>query len=80
MNRNTLLIIGGAFFMAALVAIVVQMKLGGSDGKPSSLTEVLVANKRLMIGEKIQPKDVRWQVWPKDGLFKGMILREDQDE
>jgi pilus assembly protein CpaB len=79
MNKNVLMIMGGALAVAILVALVVQSKLGGSS-EPAKGVEILVATKKLLEGEKIKPDDVRWQSWPEDALFTGMIKRADQKD
>jgi pilus assembly protein CpaB len=79
MNKNVLLIVGGAFVMALVVAMVVQSRLsGGSKAEASS--EILVANKKLAIGQKVKPEDVRWQVWPDSAMFQGVIKRSEQED
>jgi pilus assembly protein CpaB len=78
MNKSVLMIMGGALAVALLVAMVVQSRLGGHD--KSSGTEILVANKKLHMGEKIKPADVRWQSWPEAALFKGVIRRSEQKD
>jgi pilus assembly protein CpaB len=72
------MIMGGALVVALLVALVVNSKLSGHSA--SSSTEILVSNKRLLVGEKIQAADVRWQQWPEDAMFKGVIKRSDQKD
>lgn len=79
MNKSVLMIMGGALVIALLVAMVVQSKLGSTKSKAAT-TEILVANKKLMTGEKIKEQDVRWQAWPEAALFKGVIKRSEQKD
>jgi pilus assembly protein CpaB len=78
MNKSILMIMGGALVVAIFVAMIVQSKLGGHQKAEG--TEVLVAAKKLLIGEKAKKEDVRWQSWPEDAVFKGMIKRADQKD
>jgi pilus assembly protein CpaB len=79
MNKNVLMIMGGALAVAIIVAMIVQSKLGGSHEKATGV-EILVANKKLLQGEKIKADDVRWQAWPEDALFTGVIRRSEQKD
>lgn len=80
MNRNVLMIMGGALVVAIIVAMMVQVKLSPKGGSASATTEVLVANKKLAIGEKIKPDDVRWQAWPDGAIYNGLIKKKDQPD
>lgn len=79
MNRMTVLIMGGTVIVAILAALVAQRmmspKAAGSIAK--SPTEILVANRKLLQGEKIKAADVKWQAWPDASLFKGVFKRSD---
>lgn len=75
------MIMGGALIVAVLVAMIVQAKLspkGSAAGVKT--TEILVASKKLMTGEKLRPEDVRWQAWPESGAYKGVIRKADQPD
>jgi pilus assembly protein CpaB len=77
MNKNILIVIGGAFAVAVLVAMLVQLTLGGKKQPvEEARVEILVANADLGIGRELQPGDIRWQTWPKSNVFPGAILRE----
>ncbi len=83
MNKNILIVLGGAIIAAVLVAVLVQVTLGGK--KTSTLpdgegVEVLVAAKALRTGDELEEGDLRWQKWPEDNLYKGVITRKDSDE
>lgn len=72
---------GVALAVAILVALVVQAKFSSNTSTASgSSVEVLVAKKSLAVGEKITEKDVRWQAWPEDNIFKGMIRKDQQED
>lgn len=77
MNKNILIVIGGAFLVAVLVAMLVQVTLGGKKQETEEAKiEILVANANLGIGRELQPGDLRWQKWPKASVFPGAIVRE----
>lgn len=87
MNRQTLLIVFGGFFTAVLVAIVVQVAIGSKQKEAVALKEkslettyVLVASKNLDKGTNLKAGYLKWQEWPKSGLFKGAIEREKEDQ
>lgn len=87
MNRQTLLIVFGGFFSAILVAIVVQVAIGSKQEKvvaekKKSLetTYVLVASKNLEKGSNLKEGHLKWQEWPKNGVFNGAIERESEDQ
>ena len=84
MNRQTLIILGGGFCMALLVAVLMQSLLGGS-AKPEILNEepkaqVLVAAKTLKIGETLDKEDMQWQEWPESSLFTGAITKSSLED
>jgi pilus assembly protein CpaB len=82
MNKNMLMILGGAAVVAVLVALVVQAMLSPTGGTPqqTASVEILVANKKLVTGEKLKPEDVRWQAWPETAVFKGVYKRSEQPD
>ena len=81
MNRNILIVLGGAVLAAVLVAMLVQVSLGGKKGGGGKeVVEVLVASSDLKIGQELADGDLRWQEWPKDGVFRGAIVREGEQE
>lgn len=82
MNRNVLIVLGGALLAAVLVALLVQVSIGGKRGGGDSAetVEVLVAASDLKIGQELSEGDLRWQEWPKSSLFRGAIKREDEQE
>lgn len=82
MNKNILIVLGGAILAAVLVAFLVQMTLGGKSGGDASgdSVEVLVAAKTLRKGDEIDEGDLRWSDWPEGTLFKGAILRKDGED
>jgi len=82
MNKNILIVLVGAIVVAVLVAVIVQVSMGG---KPEPVAveevklEVLLAAKDLKIGDKLKAGDVRWQSWPKTALFSGAVVRKDNE-
>lgn len=81
MNKSVLIIMGFALIVAMVVALMVQSKLAPSDkGTPALPTvEILVASKKMLVGESLDATTVRWQTWPEAALFDGVIRRaEDQ--
>jgi len=77
MNKSVLLIMGGALVVAITVAIIVQAKLGpkAKDGGAPKTVEILVASKQIVLGETVKETDVRWQIWPETGAFKGTVRK-----
>ncbi len=81
MNRSVLLIMGGAVIVAIFVAMLMQAKFSSkADVKSAPSTQILVANKKLSVGQKVKPEDVRWQAWPDAALFKGVFKKSDQKD
>lgn len=82
MNKNVLIVLGGAVLVAVLVAMLVQLSLNGDEAAPVEVVEevkveILVAAKDLKLGHELKPGDLRWQEWPKASTFPGMVTRED---
>lgn len=78
MNKNIMIVLGGAVAVALAVAMLVQVTLGSAKEEPASSEEkmeVLVASKDLAIGRELQPGDLRWQSWPKGSVFSGAVIR-----
>ncbi|MCB1651803.1 MAG: Flp pilus assembly protein CpaB [Alphaproteobacteria bacterium] len=85
MNKNILIVLGGALLVAFLVAMLVQMVLGGKKSDAPTVqeakVEILVASKDLSIGRALVDGDLRWQEWPKSSVFPGAVIRDgDQKE
>ncbi len=80
MNKNILIVLGGAVAVAFVVAMLVQVTLGGKKEPQvveEAKLEVLVATKNLSIGRELKEGDLRWQSWPKGSVFSGAIIRKD---
>lgn len=84
MNKNILIVLAGAVLAAVLVAVLVQVTLGGKKNKvvsdPSAMVEVLVASRDLKATAEIKEGDSVWKSLPKDMLFAGAITRKDDQE
>jgi pilus assembly protein CpaB len=82
MNKNLMIVMGGALVVAVLVAMLVQVTLGGKKKQEAQIAkvEILVAAKDLGIGSDIKPDAVRWQEWPKASLFPGAIIKDGETE
>ncbi len=83
MNKNILIVLGGAVLAAVLVAVLVQVTLGGKkpvSKAPENAVEVLVAAKDLKKGLKLKGEDMAWRKWSDDALFKGAIIRKDDQK
>lgn len=75
MNKNILIVLGGGFVVALLVAILVQASFGSKSG---DTVEVAVASKLVEVGEEVTDNNFKWKDWPKDTVFQGSIVREDK--
>lgn len=78
MNRNLLIVIGGGFAIALVVALLVQATLGGK--KKTDQVEILMAAKPLVVGTDLKETDLKWQQWPQDGLVPGVIVRQNNQK
>lgn len=83
MNKNIMIVLGGAVLVAVLVAMLVQVTLGGK--KPEQVVaeakvQVLVANADLRAGRELKEGDIRWQDWPQSSLFPGAVTREGEQK
>lgn len=81
MNRNVLIVMAGGFLVAVLVAMIVQATLK-TDRKKAPVTEearvqIVVAAKPLKSGETLTAENMKWQDWPKSGVFEGMLLKQE---
>lgn len=82
MNKNILIVLGGAILAAVLVAVLVQVTLGGKKTTApvsENAVEILVAAKDLRKGHELEEGDMRWKSWDEDALFKGAIIREEDE-
>lgn len=81
MNKNVLIVLGGAVLVSVLVAMLVQLTLGGNKKaavkKEEPKVEILVAAKDLGLGKTLKEGDLKWQKWPKSSVFPGAVKRED---
>lgn len=82
MNKNILIVFGGALLVAFLVAMAVQLSLGGNKQAPVQIqqearAEILVAAQDLIMGAELKKDDLRWQSWPKSTIFAGAVIREE---
>ncbi len=76
MNKNIVVVLGGAILAAVLVAMLVQVTLGGKKSTVTSGVEVLVAAKELRKGTELKKGDLVWKKWPEDAIFKGALVRK----
>lgn len=84
MNKNILIVFGGAFLVAILVALFVQVTLGTKKTVQPVVEEtkvqILVATKDLGIGRELQDGDLRWQEWPEASVFPGALVRKNNEK
>lgn len=82
MNKNVLIVLAGGFLVAILVAVLVQVSLGGKKKESAEIQkiEVLVAAKDLSVGREVREGDLEWQSWPEDSVFAGAIIRDGEQE
>ncbi len=71
MNKNVMIVLGGGFVIALLVAIIVQ----ASFGKKSDLVQIAVAARPLTIGTELTADNVKWKGVPEDSIIEGSIRR-----
>lgn len=74
MNKNLLIVLGGGFLIALLVAIIVQ----ASFGKKEEMVEIAVAAQALPLGTELTSKNVIWKKMPKEAAYSGSINRQDK--
>ena len=84
MNKNLVIVLAGGFLIAILVAMIVQASLSGKDKrapvKAEARVQIAVAAKELAAGTELDAEAMKWQDWPKAGVFPGAIVRKgDQD-
>ena len=84
MNKNILIVLGGAIAVAVVVAMLVKVSVGGKE-KPVEVVqeakvEILVADKDLGIGRELKEGDTRWQEWPKSSVFPGAVTRKEGEK
>ncbi|MBU0800996.1 MAG: Flp pilus assembly protein CpaB [Alphaproteobacteria bacterium] len=85
MNKNILIVLGGGFVIAILVALMVQASLGGGKkSQPVTKSEprvaIIVAAEDIKTGAKLSETNMKWQEWPESGVFPGAIKREKKDQ
>lgn len=71
MNKNVLIVLGGGFVIAILVAIIVQASFGS---KGPEMAEIAVAAHPIAAGADLKPGDVVWKAVPKETVFEGSIV------
>jgi pilus assembly protein CpaB len=75
MNKNILIVLGGGFLVAIVVAMIVQASFGG---KSDDSVKILVASKPAKVADSVTEANFKWQDWPKDSVFDGAIQQEDK--
>ncbi|HAJ90661.1 MAG TPA: Flp pilus assembly protein CpaB [Rhodospirillaceae bacterium] len=73
MNKNILIVLGGGFLVAVIVAVIVQASFAK---KNTNMIEVAVASKLVKVGETVTDSNFKWQEWPKESVFAGAVTRE----
>lgn len=83
MNKNVLIVLGGAVVVAILVAVLVQAMLGGKQEQvivEQPKVSILVAAKDLRLGVELQEGDMEWQEWPENTVFSAAIRKKDDQK
>lgn len=83
MNKNILIVLGGAVLVAVLMAVLVQVMLGESEQpevQQEPKAQILIAAKDLSIAHELEDGDFKWQTWPESSLFSGAIVRKDDQD
>lgn len=80
MNRNVLIVMAGGFLVAVMVAMIVQATLKTDRAKQpvkeEARVQIVVAAQALKAGEVLTETNMKWQDWPKSGLFDGLIQKD----
>src|SRR5689334_23209060 len=80
MNRNVMIVLGGGFLIAVLVALLVQASLGSKKKqepvKEEPRVQIVVAAADLPVGTELTEANIKYQEWPATGIFPGAIKRE----
>ena len=77
MNKNIIIVLGGALVVAVVVALLVQIMVGGKkEVAQEARVDVLVAAKDLGIGRELKDGDIAWQSWPQALIVPGAIVRD----
>lgn len=80
MNKNLLVVLGGAVLAAVLVAVLVQVTLGEKETTgevTENMSMVLVAAGDLSAGHELVEGDLEWAPWPDSAVFKSAIVQND---
>jgi pilus assembly protein CpaB len=82
MNKNIIIVLSGALAVALVVALLVQVSLGGKKQEAVKVAkvEILVADKDLALGQPLKEGDTRWQEWPQASVFPGAVVRQNNME
>lgn len=85
MNKNILIVMGGGFLIALLVAIIVSGSLDNGEQKQVATKttpkkEILVATRKIQTGGKLTADNLRWRKFPEDAVFQGAIVRQDDQD
>lgn len=82
MNKNILIVLGGAVLVAVLMAVLVQVMMGGGEKtqkvvqKKEEVVAILVAKKSIKAGSKPKGEAAQWKKWPKKSVISDMIVRK----
>lgn len=89
MNRNVMIVMAGGFLIAVLVALLVQAGLSGGKkqeaapapvaAKEEPKVQIAVAATDLKAGTDLTAANMKWQDWPKAGVFPGAYVRKAEE-
>lgn len=78
MNKNMIIILGGALFVAIFAALLVQSGLSSApEAEPVKKIQILVASENITVGTKVGSGNLAWREWPEETNFPGAIIREE---
>ena len=77
MNKNILIVLGGGFLVALLVAIIVQASF---SNKKEGMVEILVASKAVTTGDTVSDTNFKWQEWPEASVVPGAVVRKKSEK
>ena len=83
MNRNMMIVLGGALFVAIFAALLVQSGISSKPEEPKeeiATIEVLVASKDIGVGSEVTSSNMSWKTYREESRFPGAIVRRGEQD